>query len=264
MTCLESLKISSNLFVDNNKYMRYYEYLFNIVDNEYKKLEELGFFDRLILFESNMIYEYIVDKDSILYSNGIYQINIEFTSVSNDFTLSSNVNNVYIFGECKVKYKIYSILGNCGGLKLFNTQLLGSIYIVNDISDFVGNKIKLYHSDNIIYNISLEPLKIKTVYTNYTSDELTALNINKVFKLNYLYDLNDNSSTSKLLENLCDFYKYNMISDGIIILCIPYDNKMKVNKFVSFLNVSLNNTNLYNSHMFVIGSVLNITIRRIE
>lgn len=263
MTCLESLKIYSSMFVDY-KLMRYYEYMFNIVDEEYKRLNELGYLDRLVLFESNMIYEYVLDKDSILYSKGIYQINIEFTCLSNNFMLADSIEDIYIYGEFNIKYKIYSLVGNCNGIKLFNTKLLGSTYIVNDISDFIGSKIKLYHNDNIIYNKSLKPLNIITIYTDYTSDELIALNINKVYKLNYSYDINDRSPISDLLENLCDFYKYNLMNDGIIVLSILYDNKIKVNKFISSLSTNLNDTNLYNSNMSIIGNTLNITIRQIK
>lgn len=263
MTCLESLKISSSMFVDY-KLMRYYEYMFNIVDEEYKRLNELGYLDRLVVFESNMIYEYIVDKDSILYSKGIYQINIEFTCLSNNFILPDSIKDSYIYGEFNIKYKIHSLVGNCSGLKLFNTQLLGSTYIVDDIKDFIGSQIKLYHNDNIIYNKTLESLDIKNISTNYTSDELLALNINKVFKLYYSYDVNDNSSERELLENFCNFYKYNLMSDGLIVLSILYDNKIRGNKFISSLNVSLNATNLYNSHMYIIDNILNITIRKIK
>lgn len=267
MTSLEAFKICPSLFIDNdNKLIRYYEYIFNVIDEEYKKLNTLGYFDRLLFLDCNMIYEYIVEEDSILYTNGIYQINIEFTSLTNEFTNIKNIENSYIYGKNNIKYKIYSLIGNYSGLRLFNTQLLGCTYAVNDISGFVSDEIKLYHLDNIVYNISLESLKIKTIYTDYTSKDLIDININKCNKIYYYNNIIEKSSQKELCNTLSELYKYNLKSNGTLILYLYYKSltKLELNKYVNSLTISLMDVNLCCGKIFIVGSTLNIIIKKIE
>lgn len=198
MTLLDNLK---------NHYFNFVPEVAQFVDSVYFSLKNEGNLEKLLLLNTNLIYDISIDKENILFNHGIYNIILEL-----NFEMEKED---YLYGSDIIPYRVLEINGNYLGVDSDLTSLYNCTYKVVDIG---CSEIPVLDLDigDVVYECDFSGIKINRLVLNTYNNiiYLYNLGISGVDILSYTisYNLFDNMLLNKLFE----YREYIVSKDGKI------------------------------------------------